>query len=166
MEGQFGAKPVEEFKDYETYGDECDVIISRNEFDPDGVLTLRRVLKRFERLAAVLNLHVGDRLIGTTHEHPFYVKGKGWTPAQELRIGDEIRLMTAGYVCVDGIADSGRIETVYNLEIEDDHTYFVGCDESRLCNILPDDRGHPRLTRACSLAGSQLPRPPCVISHT
>jgi hypothetical protein len=30
---------------------------------------------------------------------------------------------------VEGIADSGRIETVYNLEVEEDHTYFVGCAE-------------------------------------
>lgn len=28
-------------------------------------------------------------------------------------------------VC-EGVADSGRVETVYNLEVEGDHTYFVG----------------------------------------
>jgi hypothetical protein len=27
------------------------------------------------------------------------------------------------------VSDTGRLATVYNLEIEDDHTYFVGCDE-------------------------------------
>src|SRR5262249_25600536 len=30
-----------------------------------------------------------------------------------------------------GVAHSGRVETVYNLEVEDDHTYFVGSDEWR-----------------------------------
>ena len=81
------------------------------------------------RLAPLLNLHVGGKVIGTTAEHPFNVKGKGWTPAQELRAGDEIRLMGKGWTTVEGIADSGQIATVYNLEIEGDHTYFVGCAE-------------------------------------
>jgi len=81
------------------------------------------------RLAPLLNLHVGGKVVGTTAEHPFNVKGKGWTPAQELRAGDEIRLMGKGWTTVEGIADSGLITTVYNLEIEGDHTYFVGCVE-------------------------------------
>lgn len=29
----------------------------------------------------------------------------------------------------EGKADTGRVETVYNLEVEGDHTYFVGCNE-------------------------------------
>jgi len=37
--------------------------------------------------------------------------------------------MGKGWKTVEGIADSGLITTVYNLEIEGDHTYFVGCVE-------------------------------------
>jgi len=129
LEFQYGAKAIELAKSYEEFGDDCDWIISRDENDPEGALTVRRVLKKFVRLAPVLNLHVGGKVIGTTVEHPFRVKGKGWTPAQELRAGDEIRLMGPGWTTVEGIADSGLITTVYNLEIEGDHTYFVGCAE-------------------------------------
>lgn len=50
---------------------------------------MRRVLRTFVRESLVLNLHVGDRIIGTTHEHPFFVRGKGWTNANEIRVGDE-----------------------------------------------------------------------------
>jgi len=129
LEFQYGAKAIELAKSFEEFGDDCDWIISRDEHDPEGALTVRRVLRKFVRLAPVLNLHVGGKIIGTTAEHPFRVKGKGWTPAQELRAGDEIRLMGPGWTTVEGVADSGLITTVYNLEIEGDHTYFVGCVE-------------------------------------
>lgn len=129
LEGQYGAKAIEQFKSYEEHGDECDYVVSRNEFDPEGPLALRRVLRRFVRQGPVLNLHVNGRIIGTTPEHPFFVQGKGWVPAVELQIGDEIRQMSPGWATVEGVAESGEITTVYNLEVEDDHTYFVGCDE-------------------------------------
>ena len=32
-----------------------------------------------------------ERVIGTTHEHPFYSQERGWTPAGELRPGEMIR---------------------------------------------------------------------------
>jgi YD repeat-containing protein len=132
IQGPHGAKAIEEFKSYEEHGDACDRIVSRNEHEPDGVLTLRRVLRTFVRTGLVLNLKLpGGIIIGTTAEHPFFVNGQGWTPAQELKVGDQIRLMEPGWTTVEGVADTGRIETVYNLEIEDDHTYFVGTDEGR-----------------------------------
>jgi hypothetical protein len=121
-----GSKPIEEVRSYEDHGDGCDVIWSRSEFDPAGPVVARRVLRQFVRVSPVLNLHVGGRLIGTTAEHPFYLVGQGWVPAAELRIGDWVVAERGDPVRVDGIADSGRVETVYNLEVEDDHTYFVG----------------------------------------
>jgi hypothetical protein len=51
-----------------------------------------------------------------------------WVPAGQLKPGDQIRTMD-GWVTVEAVEDTGRIETVYNLEVEDDHTYFVGTDE-------------------------------------
>jgi len=84
------------------------------------------VLRKFVRVAPVLNLHVGGRIIGTTAEHPFFVEGKGWTPAFDLRIGDRVLLEDGQCLRVEGIGDSGRVETVYNIEVENDHTYFVG----------------------------------------
>jgi len=38
-------------------------------------------------------------------------------------------LMGPGWATIEAVSDTGRLERVYNLEIEDDHTYFVGCDE-------------------------------------
>ena len=35
-------------------------------------------------------LRVGGRVVPTTHKHPFYVVGKGWTWAGEIQPGDTI----------------------------------------------------------------------------
>jgi Pretoxin HINT domain len=114
-----GFKAIEQFA-------EGDLVLSRNEHDPQGPLTARRVLQTFTRISPVLNLHVNGKIIGTTREHPFYVLGKDWRQAYELRIGDELLGHDGQSVHVEGVADSGRVATVYNLEIEGDHTYFVG----------------------------------------
>jgi len=104
-------------------------VLSRDENDPTGELRAKRVLATFVRVSPVLNVHVGGKLIGTTGEHPFYVEGKGWIEARLLRIGDLLVSRSGQRIPVEGIVDSGRIELVYNFEVENDHTYFVGKDE-------------------------------------
>ncbi|WP_269145575.1 polymorphic toxin-type HINT domain-containing protein [Cohnella fermenti] len=36
----------------------------------------------------IYKIHVGDQVIESTFNHPFYVKGKGWTVVKDLRVGD------------------------------------------------------------------------------
>jgi hypothetical protein len=69
-----------------------------------------------------------DVNIQVTEEHPFFVQGRGWTPLRDIRPGELIRT-DDGWVAVKSIESTGRVETVYNLEVEDDHTYFVGKPE-------------------------------------
>jgi hypothetical protein len=69
-----------------------------------------------------------EQVIGATAEHPFYVYGKGWTPLGELRPGDWIRT-DEGWVEVNKVEDTGRYETVYNVKVADNHTYFVGGED-------------------------------------
>jgi hypothetical protein len=103
-----GTKAIEELLDYQTYGDACDWVLSRDEHDANGELVWRRVLRRFVRQSLVLNLHVRGQRIGTTAEHPFFVLGAGWTPAHSLRIGDVLLSHDGQHIAVDGVADSGR----------------------------------------------------------
>jgi hypothetical protein len=67
-----------------------DEVLSRDEHDPSGPLAWKKVEETFERVGLVLELEVGGRTIGTTAEHPFYVLGKGWTAAGELKPSDRI----------------------------------------------------------------------------
>jgi hypothetical protein len=64
-------------------------------------------------------------VIRATAGHPFWVVGRGWTQAGELRAGDALwsprhELRVVGTSLLPGQ------HTVFNLEVEGLHTYFVG----------------------------------------
>ena len=81
----------------------------------------------FERYAVVLEVVADGRTIRTTHEHPFCVAKKGWTPANELQVGDRLVCAETGkVVTVESVTDTGEWELVYNLRVAEYHTYFVG----------------------------------------
>jgi len=124
-----GSKAIEDLRDFRTHGDGCDRVLSRSEYDPEGALELRRVLRRFVRVSPVLNVRVAGRVIGTTGEHPFWIDGRGWRQAVELRAGDLLRMPDGNRVAVEGVEEAGRVETVYNVEVEGFHTYYVGSGE-------------------------------------
>ncbi|MGL6094837.1 MAG: polymorphic toxin-type HINT domain-containing protein, partial [Fimbriiglobus sp.] len=101
---------------------------SRSEYDIHGPVTARRVVSVIRRTAAVLTVAAGGTEIGTTAEHPFWVVGKGWTKARELAAGDRLVGHDGTETRVERVEDTGRFEVVYNLEVDEDHTYFVGAD--------------------------------------
>jgi hypothetical protein len=80
-------------------------------------------------VAPILNVHVPGQIIRTTAEHPFWVLGRGWIPAAMLDVGDQLTTRDGRLVPVEGVADSGAVETVYNWQIMDYHTYFVSATE-------------------------------------
>jgi RHS repeat-associated protein len=71
-------------------------------------------------------LIVDGEWIETTPEHPFYVEGKGWTEADDLRTGDKIRQAdgTTGTVWLKWNVQ--KTQEMYNLTVDTAHTYFVG----------------------------------------
>jgi hypothetical protein len=67
-----------------------------------------------------------DAEIRATPGHPFWTTDRGWIAAAELGIGEELLDASGRAVHVDGLAAEAAAETVFNLEIADLHTYFVG----------------------------------------
>ncbi|WP_194869476.1 FG-GAP-like repeat-containing protein [Myxococcus sp. AB025B] len=63
---------------------------------------------------------------GVTAEHPFGVVGRGWTEAQSLGWGDEVESAMGERMRVVSVASSAERKPVFNFEVEDAHTYFVG----------------------------------------
>ncbi len=106
-----------------------DRVLSRSEHDQDGPVEARMVVEVFRRLAAVWQLHVRGRIIGTTAEHPFWVKEKGWTPARLVEVGDWLRTHDSEWVTVEGVRETTEVVLVYNIQVEDYHSYFVGGTE-------------------------------------
>jgi hypothetical protein len=117
-----GPRPIESLR-------AGDLVLSRAEHDPDAPLAVRRVVEAFARVGPVLDVVVEGRVIGTTGEHPFYVRGRGWQEAGALRPGDELVSHDGVPVRVRGVNDGGRSVAVYNLHVDEHHTYFVGGDE-------------------------------------
>ncbi len=77
----------------------------------------------------LLHLYTDEGDIDTTANHPFYVIEKGWVAAGDLAIGDEVYNLdgTTSTILGSEIAVLDEPMLVYNLEVEDLHSYFVGC---------------------------------------
>jgi len=63
-----------------------------------------------------------------TPEHPYWVQSKGWVIARELAAGDQLRKSCGKLVTVQEIEleELEKPVTVYNLQVEDFHTYYAG----------------------------------------
>ena len=89
----------------------------------------------------MVKVTVNGEVVESTSKHEYYVVGKGWTAAHELKEGDvllnseneEIKVET-----VELIISNGNPVTVYNMEVEDNHNYFVGEE-----NVLVHNAGSP-----------------------
>ncbi len=102
-----------------------DYVLAWNE--TDGTFGYYEVTDTFSHEDKVLTeLVVDGEWIETTPEHPFYVEGKGWTPADELRTGDKIRQAdgTTGIVWLKW--NVYKTQEMYNLTVDTAHTFFVG----------------------------------------
>ncbi|QVL30338.1 methyltransferase domain-containing protein [Telmatocola sphagniphila] len=103
-----------------------DFVLSRDEFNCTGMIAPKMVLKTLIHESRILKLIVEGREILTTGEHPFYVPVRGWVPASELKVNDELLSMNGDYLSVNLVQDINRIEKVYNIMVDQYHTYFVG----------------------------------------
>ena len=100
--------------------------------DPDtGEKALKPVLQLFvSETHELVRLLIEDEIILATTGHPFHVKGKGWVQAFDLEPGDLVTQKDGKLATVYGIwyIYSENPVTVYNFEVADFHTYFVGDD--------------------------------------
>jgi hypothetical protein len=90
-----------------------------------GELAYKLVLRTTLRPPAkMVCIQAGGDEITTTLGHPFWVDGRGWKMAKELKEGDLLHSLH-GAVRVEKI-ESAAEEKTYNLVVDDFNTYFVG----------------------------------------
>ncbi|WP_410326512.1 polymorphic toxin-type HINT domain-containing protein [Ruminococcus sp.] len=80
--------------------------------------------------------------ISATPSHPFYVDKLGWTLARSLRAGDVLVLSNGELVTVEWVQHE-ILESpikVYNFEVEEFHTYFVGENRVFVHNGCGDEK--------------------------
>ncbi|OUC11880.1 MAG: hypothetical protein B0A82_25575 [Alkalinema sp. CACIAM 70d] len=135
-----GEKPIEELRVGEF------VVAS----DPIlGITGNRRVKQRFEhKTDTVLHIQVDDTTIVCTPEHPFWVPTYGWQVARTLEVGTQLLTREGEIVYVNLIEPETGKFSVYNIEVEELHTYHVtniGILVHNTCKISPEDLpGGPR----------------------
>lgn len=117
-----GARPIESLK-------VGDMVLSRDEHDPDGKVSAKQIEEVYENRTEIVELQLGDQLIRTTAEHPFYLRDRGWTSVRDLKPGDQLATDLRSWKEVANIVFTGAHETVYNFHVADYHTYFVGDDD-------------------------------------
>ncbi|WP_304511166.1 RHS repeat-associated core domain-containing protein, partial [Aquisphaera insulae] len=103
-----------------------DLVLSRDQNNPYSAVVAKRIRTTFESFAPILEIWLGGQVIRTTAKHPFWVEGKGWVEAEQLRQGDLIRGLTADFIAVQKVEGPREPASVYNVEVEDFHTYFIG----------------------------------------
>lgn len=105
-----------------------DMVLAKDENDPDGQTAYKEVTNLFRNQRDdIIKLHVGEQVIETTDNHPFWVEGKGWVFADELQIGDKLQKADGSNLTIDKVEFVKLDEpvTVYNFTVEDYHTYYV-----------------------------------------
>ncbi len=92
----------------------------------------KRVVRTFinEAHGTLLTLRFANgEEVTTTAGHPLYVEGKGFVLAGDLGIGTAIVTRAGPHAASKVVSIArhiGKSAAVYNFEVEDTHTYFVG----------------------------------------
>jgi len=117
-----GVKPIEEVKVGEK-------VLSLNErtgqtsYEP--VLELMQHDGTFQLVKVTLD---SGESLETTAGHPFYIQGKGWNVAANLKVGDALRLHNGITLVIKTVETSTRVGRVYNFAVAQNANYFVGED--------------------------------------
>jgi ribosomal protein L9 len=114
-----GATPIEDLR-------VGDWVLSVPDNDPEAQPVARQVVETISNYLPLLELTVANRIVRTTAEHPFWVRGRGWTPAQELKVGDQLLTDEGQPIALQAIAGKNESAPVYNVQVDAYHTYFIG----------------------------------------
>ena len=94
-----------------------------------GEKALKRVVQTFvNETKELVHINAAGEEIICTPSHPFYCVDRGWVEAGALKHGDVLFLKSGEQTKVNYIYSEQckKPVKVYNFEVEDFHTYFVG----------------------------------------
>ncbi len=108
---------------------EGDEVLAEN--PETGEKGVKRVVQTFvKQTYNLVHIYVEDEEIVTTSEHPFWEMNREWCSAIEIRAGDILKLANGKTAVVSKVYSEALSSPVivYNFEVEDYHTYYVGED--------------------------------------
>jgi hypothetical protein len=109
---------------------EGDMVLSRS--DATGEVSSQLVARVFVRMSdELIDVEIASpdgssETVRTTPEHPFWTPTRGWSSAGTLTIGDRVVDPRGGELSVTRLVRIGASAIVYNFEVAETHTYFVG----------------------------------------
>jgi intein/homing endonuclease len=113
-----------------------DIVISTN---PDTLETAEKpVLETYVRqVDKLVHLTINGEKIVTTDNHPFFVQGRGFIEAGKLLVGDKLISVNGEDLIIEKffIEKAAEPVDVYNFQVEDYHTYFVGGNKVWVHNV-------------------------------
>ena len=88
----------------------------------------RVVSTTVNKVNRLIELYIDGEVIRCTETHPFHVMGGGWVDAAELVPNDAVYTKDWGTTTVKSVSllELDEPVEVFNFEVEDCHTYFVG----------------------------------------
>jgi len=91
-----------------------------------NIIELNKVVKSFERKTQeIYEITTSNQKIYVTAEHPFYVVDSGWVKAKDLQAGAVLKTKDGSIERVITSVLKRYPETVFNIEVEGNHNYFV-----------------------------------------
>jgi len=100
-----------------------DWVLSRNDESYDD--SQQKVIKVFGRTAPhYYHVSTGYDEIDVTEEHPFWLQGKGWTNAKDLKAGNAVATLE-GDLLIRSVERVNQPLKVYNFTVDNTHSYFV-----------------------------------------
>ena len=117
-----------------------------------GEQALKTVVQLFRNEKDVLvHIDAAGEHIQTTLGHPFYVAGKGWVKAGELKSGDVLKLYDGKEAEINSVSiKESKPVITYNFEVEDSHTYYVTQSDvlcHNMCAQTPKAPKSPKLMK-------------------
>ena len=144
-----------------------DNVLSRD--DRTGETVSRPALQIFvtpDQALVEVRVHGDEAPILATPGHLFSTRGRGWIAAEKLLPGEPLSLADGDGV-VDEVRPHAAHATVYNFEVEETHTYFVGARRALVHNPTATDcSGSPIASpppsgspSSCFVAGTKVGTP-------
>jgi Pretoxin HINT domain len=129
-----GTRPIESLK-------VGDLVLTQS--TSSGALGYRPILVvHHNPPSATFRIQLKGESIISSHFHRFWVAGRGWVMARELKAGDPVRTL-GGVVPVEAV-EADKVQLVYNLDIAEDADFFAGQLGALVHdNTLPDPRLAP-----------------------
>ncbi|MCG9515024.1 hypothetical protein MCL26_07880 [Acinetobacter pittii] len=123
IETKNGLKSIEEFNGNELVWSRNDLTL---EYDYKPVIA-KKITHNQPIFEVVVQNALGEReTFKTTEEHPFWVKNIGWQKASILSEGMTLLDRSNNELTVISQKLLAKLDTVYNIEVKDYHTYHVG----------------------------------------